>query len=198
MHLLDAFIQSDLQCIQAIHFFLSVCVFPGNWTHNLCAAKAKCSTTEPQEHVDPHVVPNKLDLRSSSELIYSSQIKIFLMKSEIILTLHRHLDSNATDTSRAQKGSKDIVKISPCDISGSAVILQSYENTLCAKKTKITTSTISSLLHLLLICVCHGTLVNVHWLRHWLIPKMCIDSKKKLNKVIIFVSLHTKCIRVAS
>ncbi len=29
MHLADAFIQSDLQCIHAIHF-LSVCVFPGN------------------------------------------------------------------------------------------------------------------------------------------------------------------------
>ncbi len=25
---------------QATHFFLSVCVFPGNWTHNLCAANA--------------------------------------------------------------------------------------------------------------------------------------------------------------
>ncbi len=31
MHLADAFIQSDLQRIQAIHF-LSVCVFPGNQT----------------------------------------------------------------------------------------------------------------------------------------------------------------------
>ncbi len=29
VHLADAFIQSNLQCIQAIHF-LSVCVFPGN------------------------------------------------------------------------------------------------------------------------------------------------------------------------
>ncbi len=29
LHLSDAFIQSNLQCIQAIHF-LSVCVFPGN------------------------------------------------------------------------------------------------------------------------------------------------------------------------
>ncbi len=29
MHLADAFIQSDLQSIQVIHF-LSVCVFPGN------------------------------------------------------------------------------------------------------------------------------------------------------------------------
>ncbi len=26
MHLADAFIQSDLQCIQAIHFFVSMCV----------------------------------------------------------------------------------------------------------------------------------------------------------------------------
>ncbi len=39
MHLADAYIQSDLQCIQAIHF-LSVCVFAGTWTHNLCAANA--------------------------------------------------------------------------------------------------------------------------------------------------------------
>ncbi len=39
MHLSDAFIQSDLQCIRAIHV-LSVCVFPGNWTHNLYAANA--------------------------------------------------------------------------------------------------------------------------------------------------------------
>ncbi len=37
MHLADAFIQRDLQCIQSIHI-LSVCVFPGNRTHNLCAA----------------------------------------------------------------------------------------------------------------------------------------------------------------
>ncbi len=37
MHLADAFIQSDLQSIQVIHF-LWVCVFPGNRTHNLCAA----------------------------------------------------------------------------------------------------------------------------------------------------------------
>ncbi len=33
-HLADAFIQSDLQCIQVIHV-LSLCVFPGNRTHNL-------------------------------------------------------------------------------------------------------------------------------------------------------------------
>ncbi len=34
MHLADAFIQSHLQCIPAIHV-LSLCVFPGNRTHNL-------------------------------------------------------------------------------------------------------------------------------------------------------------------
>ncbi len=39
MHLADAFIQSDLQYIQVIHL-LSVWVFPGNWTHDLCAANA--------------------------------------------------------------------------------------------------------------------------------------------------------------
>ncbi len=39
MHLADAFIQRDLQCIQVIHF-LSVSVFPGNRTHNLYAANA--------------------------------------------------------------------------------------------------------------------------------------------------------------
>ncbi len=39
MHLADAFIQSDLQYIQVIHVYMSVCV-PGNWTHDLCAANA--------------------------------------------------------------------------------------------------------------------------------------------------------------
>ncbi len=38
MHLADAFIQSDLQCTQAIHFCQYV--FPGNRTNNLCAANA--------------------------------------------------------------------------------------------------------------------------------------------------------------
>ncbi len=55
MHLADTFIQSDLQCIQAIHFFYQyVCslgIEPTTfWTHNLM----QCSTTEPQE---PHTWP---------------------------------------------------------------------------------------------------------------------------------------------
>ncbi len=49
MHLADAFIQSDLQCIQAIHLVLSVYVF--HQTHNLCAANTMPLTTEPQEHL---------------------------------------------------------------------------------------------------------------------------------------------------
>ncbi len=38
-HLADAFIHSDLQCIQAIHLYCQY-VFPGNRTHNLCTANA--------------------------------------------------------------------------------------------------------------------------------------------------------------
>ncbi len=40
MHLADAFIQSDLHSGYTFSFFLSVCVFPGNQTHNLCVANA--------------------------------------------------------------------------------------------------------------------------------------------------------------
>ncbi len=51
MHLADAFIQSDLQCIQSIHFiFISMCVA---WELNPqpFALLTQCSTTEPQEHL---------------------------------------------------------------------------------------------------------------------------------------------------
>ncbi len=41
MHLADAFIQSDLHCIQVIVFtFLSALAFPGNRTHDLGVASA--------------------------------------------------------------------------------------------------------------------------------------------------------------
>ncbi len=51
MHLADTFIQSDLQCIQSIHFiFISMCVA---WELNPqpFALLTQCSTTEPQEHL---------------------------------------------------------------------------------------------------------------------------------------------------
>ncbi len=49
MHLADAFIQSDLQCIQAIHFFI-MCV-PWESNPQPFALQTQCSTTEPQEHL---------------------------------------------------------------------------------------------------------------------------------------------------
>ncbi len=49
MHLADAFIQSDLQCIQAIHFFCKyVCSLGIEPT--IFALLTQCSATEPQEH----------------------------------------------------------------------------------------------------------------------------------------------------
>ncbi len=52
MHLADAFIQSDLQCIQATHcfvFFITMCV-PWELNPQPFALQTQCSTTEPQEH----------------------------------------------------------------------------------------------------------------------------------------------------
>ncbi len=48
MHLADAFIQSDLQCIQAIHFLISMCV-PWELNPQHFALLTQCSTTQPQE-----------------------------------------------------------------------------------------------------------------------------------------------------
>ncbi len=49
MHLVDAFIQSDLQGIQAIHIFVSMCSLGIEPTN--ISLLTQCSTTEPQEHV---------------------------------------------------------------------------------------------------------------------------------------------------
>ncbi len=48
MHLADAFIQSDLQCIQANICFISMCV-PWELNPRPFALLTQCSTTEPQE-----------------------------------------------------------------------------------------------------------------------------------------------------
>ncbi len=50
MHLADAFIQSDLQCIHAIHFFISMRV-PWELNPQPFALLTQCSATEPQELV---------------------------------------------------------------------------------------------------------------------------------------------------
>ncbi len=49
MHLADTFIQSDLQCIQDIHIFVSTCSLGIEPT--TFALLTQCSTTEPQEHL---------------------------------------------------------------------------------------------------------------------------------------------------
>ncbi len=94
MHLADAFIQSDLQCIQVIHF-LSVCVFPGNRTHNLCTANAMLYPTEPQE---PRVLKEFLTLLFNSqysECILGSEFSRFFSH---VLKCHPEHDRHDLET----------------------------------------------------------------------------------------------------
>ncbi len=66
MHLADAFIQSDLQCIQAIHFiFFSMCV---PWESNPQPLRCwrNALTTEPQEH---WVTAQKVGLKHLTQLL---------------------------------------------------------------------------------------------------------------------------------
>ncbi len=49
MHLADAFIQSDLQCIQVIHLYCQYVCFLGIEPTTFVLL-TQCSTTEPQEH----------------------------------------------------------------------------------------------------------------------------------------------------
>ncbi len=77
MHLADAFVQSDLQFIQAIHFsFISMCV---PWELNLgiqylnFALLTQCSTTEPQEH---------------DMLLYATSLVVFQKVSLLQFYLH--------------------------------------------------------------------------------------------------------------
>ncbi len=51
-----------------------------------------------------------------------------------IRELSDSIDSNTTDTLKAQKGSKDIVKT--VDISGSTAMLWIYKNTVCVQRKK--------------------------------------------------------------
>ncbi len=58
MHLADAFIQSDLQCIQTMHF-VSMCI-PWELNPQPFALLTQCTTTEPQEHYTVGVSLNQL------------------------------------------------------------------------------------------------------------------------------------------
>ncbi len=60
MHLANAFIQSDLQCIQATHIHMCV---PWELNPQPFALLTQCSTTEPQEHSNtnpPKIIKNNL------------------------------------------------------------------------------------------------------------------------------------------
>ncbi len=63
MHLADAFIQSDLQCIVFV-FFISMCV---SWELNPqpFALLTQCSTTEPQEHTKRFILYMYSQFKSS-------------------------------------------------------------------------------------------------------------------------------------
>ncbi len=69
MHLADAFIQSDLQCIQAIHFFgqymCSLRIEPTTF-----ALLTQCSTTESQELflIDTMVIQKAVEKKNSNFL----------------------------------------------------------------------------------------------------------------------------------
>ncbi len=76
MHLADAFIQSDLLCIQAIHVFVSTCslgIEPTTY-----ALLMQCSTTEPHEHL---CIP----LVYTSFLFYIYMVQLYYPFPKIIL-----------------------------------------------------------------------------------------------------------------
>ncbi len=50
MHLADTFIQSNLQCIQAIHYCIIMCV-PWELNPQPFALQTQCSTAEAREHM---------------------------------------------------------------------------------------------------------------------------------------------------
>ncbi len=86
MHLADAFIQSDLQCIQAIHFFISMCVL---WELNPqpFALLTQCSTTEPQEHtlqMGPYVKGSHL---TRSDICQWAQDRLSSKYSSMVLSV---------------------------------------------------------------------------------------------------------------
>ncbi len=100
MHLVDAFIQSDLQCIQAIIcFFISMCV-PCESNPQPFALLTQCSTTEPQEHrganssgvkkVTNYPPPPLIINNKSKESCFRFEIRLFCLPHlQIILLVLR-------------------------------------------------------------------------------------------------------------
>ncbi len=91
MHVVDTFIQSDLQCIQVIHV-LSVHVFPGNWTHTTFALLKQCSTTEPQEHYqfNPFLLNPKLSSKTTYSCFSIEHKLLILLKETCLCNIRLH------------------------------------------------------------------------------------------------------------
>ncbi len=76
MHLSDAFIQSDLQCIQVIYFFCQYMCSLGIEPTTF-ALLTQCSTTEPQEHCIQHVQNVLLQINDTAKNINIYKLFIF-------------------------------------------------------------------------------------------------------------------------
>ncbi len=83
MHLADAFIQSDLQCIQVIHV-LSVCVSPGNRTYNLRAANTMlyhwATGTDTDANEKPPYTASQSQLTTFQQVLRVLQLLLFLLE----------------------------------------------------------------------------------------------------------------------
>ncbi len=64
MHLADTFIQNDIQCIQAIHWFI-----PWELNPQPFALLTQCSTTEPQEHCLNYCKKKIVNLQKKKKLL---------------------------------------------------------------------------------------------------------------------------------
>ncbi len=72
MHLADAFIQSDLHCIQVTVLYLSALAFPGNRTHDLGVASAMLYHLSYRK-----AVQESWDVATSSSLAFFHFIDLF-------------------------------------------------------------------------------------------------------------------------
>ncbi len=79
MHLADAFIQSDLQCIQAIHLYCQY-VYSLGIEPTTFALLTQCSTTEPQEQYLDFFAPS--DYRFSNIVQTKSIERLFIQISD--------------------------------------------------------------------------------------------------------------------
>ncbi len=81
-YLADAFIWSDLQYIQVIYIFCQY-VFPGNWTHNLCAANAMLYQLSHRNTLLVIIIIGLLSRISISVRLYQTYIQ-YLKNSQVI------------------------------------------------------------------------------------------------------------------